>query len=114
MSQAPYLLMEAMNMNYIGPNLHLAPEADPGDGYLDFVFLAEDNRENFARYLTKRLAGKEAEPPVRVIRGRHLEFHWRGTAIHLDDKIWTDGITVPSSRQVIDVKVGDKFLEFLV
>ena len=110
----PYLLMEVMNMNYIGPNLYLAPDADPRDGYLDFVFLAEDNRENFARYLTKRLAGKEAEPPVRVIRGRNLQFHWRGTAIHLDDKIWTDGITVPSSLQVIDVTVGDKFIEFLV
>ncbi|HEX5732962.1 MAG TPA: diacylglycerol kinase family protein [Blastocatellia bacterium] len=110
----PYLLMEAMNMNFVGPNLHLAPEADPGDGHLDFVFLAEDNRENFARYLTKRLAGKEAEPPVRVIRGSSLQFYWRGTAIHLDDKIWTNGITVPSSAQVIDVKVGDKFIEFLV
>jgi diacylglycerol kinase family enzyme len=110
----PYLLMEVMNMNYIGPNLHLAPDADPSDGYLDFVFLAEDNRENFARYLAKRLAGKEAAPPVRVIKGRHLQFHWRGTAIHLDDKIWTDGITVPSSLQVIDVKMGDKFVEFLV
>ncbi|HJQ71217.1 MAG TPA: diacylglycerol kinase family protein [Blastocatellia bacterium] len=110
----PYLLMEAMNMNFIGPNLHLAPEADPSDGRLDFVFLAEDNRENFARYLTKRLAGKEAEPPVRAIRGREMQFHWRGTAIHLDDKIWTNGITVPSSLQVIDVKVADKFVEFLV
>ena len=103
-----------MNINFVGPNLHLAPEADPSDGYLDFVFLAEDNRENFARYLAKCLAGKEAAPPVRVIRGRDLQFHWRGTAIHLDDKIWTDGITVPSSLQVIDVKMGDKFVEFLV
>ncbi len=110
----PYLLMEAMNMKFIGPNLYLAPDADPSDGHLDFVFLAEDNRENFARYLTKRLAGKEAEPPVRVVRGRSLQFYWRGTVIHLDDKLWTNGITVPSSPQVINVKVGDKFIEFLV
>src|SRR5215216_958088 len=110
----PYLLMEVMNMNFIGPNLQLAPEADCSDEYLDFVLLAEDNRENFARYLTKCLAGKEATPPVRVLRGRHLHIYWQGTAIHLDDKIWTNGITVPSSPQVIDVKLAGKFLDFLV
>lgn len=110
----PYLLLEVMNMNYIGPSLNLAPEADPSDEYLDFVFLAEGNRENFARYLIKRLAEKETAPPVRLVRGRHLKFYWQGTGIHLDDKIWTNGITVPSSPQMIDVKIGSQSLEFLV
>jgi diacylglycerol kinase family enzyme len=110
----PYLLMEVMNMNFIGPNLRLAHEADCSDEYLDFVFLAEDNRENFARYLTKCLAGKEASPPVRVLRGRQLQIYWQGAGIHLDDKVWTNGITVPSSPQVIEVKLGDKVLDFLV
>src|SRR5438477_43689 len=32
-----YVLIEAMNIKSVGPNLQLAPEADPGDGYLDFV-----------------------------------------------------------------------------
>jgi diacylglycerol kinase family enzyme len=36
-----YLLVEAMNMRSIGPRMVLAPEADPGDGYLDLVALAQ-------------------------------------------------------------------------
>ena len=30
-----YILVEVMNIQYIGPSLHLAPSADPGDGQLE-------------------------------------------------------------------------------
>ena len=110
---SPFLLLEIMNINFVGPNLFLAPEADPGDDYLDCVFLAESNRENFARYLTKLMASKEAPPPVNVLRGKHFLIHWEGTAIHLDDRIWTKGITVPSPPQVIEVKLARQSFEYL-
>lgn len=110
----PYLFLEVMNMNFIGPNLHLAPEADPSDNHLNFVFLSEANRENFANYLTKRFSGKDVSLPVDMVSGYHMQIHWQGTEIHLDDKLWTNGMTVPSKPQTIDVKVENKFLEFLV
>ena len=36
-----FLLIAVMNMELIGPRLHLAPDADPGDGLLDLVFVRE-------------------------------------------------------------------------
>ncbi|HYP29018.1 MAG TPA: diacylglycerol kinase family protein [Blastocatellia bacterium] len=109
-----YLLLEAMNMNFVGPNLHIAPEADPGDEYLDYVFLAEEDRGDFIHYLNQRLEGKEAVPAVTMKRGRRLLFYWEGSEIHVDDKIWTDGVAAPSSPQLVNVGLEDRFVEFLV
>ena len=39
-----FILIAVMNMQLIGPRLHLAPQADPGDGYLDLVFVREVDR----------------------------------------------------------------------
>src|SRR5262249_23718014 len=32
-----YVMFEALNLQYIGPNLHLAPGVEPGDGHLHVV-----------------------------------------------------------------------------
>jgi diacylglycerol kinase (ATP) len=110
---APLLLFEIMNIKQVGPNLLLAPDADPGDDYLDCVFLVESNRENFAKYLTGLMAGKQVTLPVDIVKGKQIEFHWEGTAIHLDDKIWTKGITVPPPPQQIDVELDGRWFEYL-
>jgi diacylglycerol kinase family enzyme len=41
-----YILVEAMNIRSIGPNLCLAPDADHGDGLLDVVLVSNEEREN--------------------------------------------------------------------
>jgi len=109
----PLLLFEIMNIECVGPNMLLAPDADPSDDYLDCVFLSERNRENFATYLTALIAGKEGTLPVEIVRGKNIEFHWEGTAIHLDDKIWTKGLTVPSPPQVIEVALDGRRFRYL-
>src|SRR5262245_50718179 len=44
-----YLLLEAMNTRYIGPNLFLAPHVAHGAGLLDIVFVDEKDRKKLAR-----------------------------------------------------------------
>ena len=46
-----FLLIAVMNMELIGPRLHLAPNADPGDGYLGLVFVREGHRSDLCRWL---------------------------------------------------------------
>src|SRR4030095_1408556 len=104
---------EIMNIKHVGPNLLLAPEADTSDDYLDCVFLVESNRENFAKYLTSLMSGKQGTLPVEIVKGKKIEFQWEGTAIHLDDKIWTKGITVPPPPQLVDVELDGRWFEYL-
>lgn len=109
----PQLLFEIMNIKNVGPNLLLAPDADTSDDYLDCVFLAESNREKFARYLTAIMADKKGTLPVEIIKGKKIEFQWEGTPVHLDDMIWTKGITVPSPPQPISVELEGRSFEYL-
>jgi diacylglycerol kinase (ATP) len=46
-----FILIAVMNMELIGPRLHLAPEADPSDGYLDLICVREMHRDAFSRWL---------------------------------------------------------------
>jgi diacylglycerol kinase (ATP) len=51
-------LIAVMNMELIGPNLHLAPGADPSDDYLDLVYyIRERHRENLCRWLEDQSSG---------------------------------------------------------
>ncbi|MBL8706541.1 MAG: hypothetical protein JNM30_16940, partial [Rhodospirillales bacterium] len=63
-----FLLIEAMNLCQLGPNLALAPHADPGDGMLDVVMVRSNEREALRRYL----AGEKGAPPPTVARGRRV------------------------------------------
>ena len=115
-----YVLIEAMNIKSVGPNLQFAPKADPGDGYLDFVFVTEHEREAIVDYLRRRRHSPEAWPRLTVHRGQHIRVAWQGAEVHVDDKIWLDkedhkeaagdGPQAP----VIDVTVERNALRFLV
>jgi diacylglycerol kinase (ATP) len=107
-----FLLLEAMNMSYLGPNLHLGPDADPGDGMLDFVLLSEEHREEFADYLKHRLEGGNDAPRLTSMKGEHLHCVWRGKKLHIDDKI---ALTGNSKRPPeIDIRVKPKAITLLL
>ena len=116
-----YLLLEAMNSKSIGPNLFLAPYADPTDEHLDFVFVSEDDREEFASYLTARLQGEEGSPDFTIKKGRRLEVEWQGEEVRIDDQLWpkdaddiSDGpVSNNSSQSIIDISL-ESYIEFLV
>ena len=122
-----YLLLEAMNIRLIGPNLELVPEAEPADGYLDVVFLTADKREEFTAYLSHRLEGTQETPYLPVRRARHLQIAWEGMEIHLDDEIWPEKkrekkkaasskgkSSTRSSVAMIDIRLESQALDFLV
>lgn len=77
-----FLLIEVMNLRQLGPNLVLAPHADPGDGMLDVVMVRTSEREALRRYL----AGEEGAPPPPLVRGRRVRIVSAPRRMHVDDK----------------------------
>jgi diacylglycerol kinase (ATP) len=82
-----YFLCEVMNTSSIGPQLSLAPKADPADGLLDLVLLDEGQRERLHNYLIGRIAGNEAPPGLDVRRARQVQIAIGGAAVRIDDRI---------------------------
>jgi diacylglycerol kinase family enzyme len=109
-----YVLVEAMNIRSIGPNLCLAPDADPGDGLLDVVLVSNEEREQLKRYLSDRLEGKSDGAVLNVQKGRHLHIECEQFPIHIDDDIQKkSGPPTHFSSAVVDVTLEAAALEFL-
>jgi diacylglycerol kinase family enzyme len=109
-----YVLLEVMNISYIGPNLRLAPHANPSDGLLDIVLVSKDEQDNLSRYLSRSIEGKLPHPGLTVRTGQHLQIEWDGLTVHIDDEVWPDKASeFPISFNTIDVKVDRHALEFL-
>jgi diacylglycerol kinase family enzyme len=82
-----YLLLEIMNGHSIGPNLKLAPQADPGDGRFDAVWIHEEERSKLIEYLQHRLNKEEARPPFHSLACRRVHLEWAGAQLHIDDAL---------------------------
>ncbi|WP_257669336.1 diacylglycerol/lipid kinase family protein [Parapedobacter tibetensis] len=61
-----FLLIEILNIKSIGPNLELAPDADPSDGKFHVALLKEEMRQAFLVYLQnkKNVSSKKITPVV--------------------------------------------------
>jgi diacylglycerol kinase family enzyme len=104
-----YLLAEVMNIRSIGPNLILAPGADPGDGKFDVVLIHEEERDQFANYLAAKINGNEIETSFKTIQSRTIEIEWQGTTSHIDDEMITIDAQLPLS-----IALEKNALQFLV
>lgn len=84
-----FLMVEVMNTQFIGPKLQLAPEADPGDGYLDLVMIPENKREELEAYVSSLIDGKTYDIRKLVIsfRVQKLKIKWKGAKVHVDDAL---------------------------
>ena len=82
------LIAEVMNIRFVGPNLDLAPNADPGDGLLDLVLLSRGHGRELADCLSDWIAGRVSSPGVQVHRVRRVRMEWTGFPVHVDDEIW--------------------------
>jgi len=112
-----YVLLEALNICFIGPNLYLVPHADISDGFLDVVFVTRRERAKLGRYLTERLKRKKSRSRSKLTtrKGRHLQVEWESSPIHLDDKHWPrEKDRVPVRSNAIDIKIHPGALVFLV
>jgi diacylglycerol kinase (ATP) len=96
-----FLLIALVNMELIGPKLHLAPSADPADGYLDFVCVREAERKDLSRWLEDQSPGHLSAASFECRRCRQVEIHGSTSArIHADSHL----IEKPESPLVIKLE----------
>jgi diacylglycerol kinase (ATP) len=86
-----YILVEAMNVRSVGPNVELAPDASVSDGLFDLVLLTEHDRATLLDHLTAQVDGARPTLRLPVHRGRHLRLGWKGGRVHVDDEVWPNG-----------------------
>jgi diacylglycerol kinase family enzyme len=82
-----YLLAEIMNIRSIGPKLQLAPDADPGDGRLEAVLVAESQREEFANYVKNKLNNVENPFVFNSIKAKAIRMQCDANHVHIDDQL---------------------------
>lgn len=104
-----YLLLEALNTRYIGPNLFLAPNAKSDDQCLDVITVTEPEREQFEAYLASWQRGWHRPPGLTCRKGRRLHIEAPRSQLHVDDEVMS--ISAPGT---IDVCGDAGWVEFLV
>jgi diacylglycerol kinase (ATP) len=109
-----YLMFEAMMLQYIGPNLHLAPNARPGDGLLHVVTITEAEIERFGHYLSSWEDGERPVVDLPTHRGRHLKIASGNYEVHIDDRLWPDPDDEEPKPGDIEVNVVAGAVEFLL
>jgi diacylglycerol kinase family enzyme len=90
--KGPFLLIELMNIQLLGPNLRLAPEAEVGDGYLNLVIIPEKNRAALIEYLQniikKRRQTIELNELAYILKVGKAKIKYAGSHIHVDDNLY--------------------------
>ena len=108
-----YIMLEAMNIQYIGGGMELAPTADATDGALDVLIVREEERASFAGYLRKLHHGMEPEG-VFTRRAKRVEVKCAESLTHIDDEPWperdgahaTERVTLGDETITIEVQPG--------
>jgi diacylglycerol kinase family enzyme len=110
-----YLMLEALNLPYVGPNLHLAHDSQPGDGQLDVVLATEAERDRLVYYLEHWQENRERLAILPTRRGRHLEIEWAGFALHIDDKLQPKANAKPKEiAGLVKARLDGDAVEFLL
>lgn len=110
-----YLMVEAMNIRFVGPNLYVAPGCDPSDGLLDVVLVGEAERDSMLANLASWREGTLEAPTLPTYRGAHLRIDWRGSALHVDDEVWPpEGAADRPGPWWVDISVRKHALQVIV
>ena len=110
-----YVLFEALNMAYVGPNLHLAHDSQPGDGELSLVLVTEKHRDRLLYYLEHWQENRERLAMLPTLRGKHLQLEWTGFALHIDDRVKpTTRLKPKQMAGVVEARIDGAAVEFLV
>ena len=83
-----YVGVEMMNIRSIGPNVALAPHADPGDGWLDVALIGREACVELRAHVEQRLHGGSGDPPsVALRRARRVVLEPPGNVrLHVDSE----------------------------
>lgn len=110
-----YLLFEAINLRYVGPNMFLAPDGKPGDGQLDVVLVTEEERVRLLEYLNKWQENRERLAVLPTRRGRRLQMEWTGFELHIDDKLHPRKKAESHEMcGIVEARIQTEAVEFLV
>lgn len=110
-----YILFETLLMEYIGPNLYLAPKIVRDDGLFDVVMVAEEDRAELHEHLKTWQEGMLWPAEFKTRQAKRVEIEWTGFPVHIDDKLWPPkGKRKPKQPAPIDLRVVRKAVDFLV
>ena len=110
-----YLMLEALNLPYVGPNLHLAPDSAPGDGELEVVMVAEAERSRLVTYLEQWQENRQRLAVLPSRKGKRLQLEWTGFELHIDDKLRPKKKAKPKEMAgMVEARIDGATVEFLV
>jgi diacylglycerol kinase (ATP) len=110
-----YLMLEALNLRYVGPNLHLAQDTRPGDGQFDVVMVTEAERPRLVHYLEHWQENRERLAVLPCVRGKRLRMEWTGFELHIDDKLKPKEDAKPKEMAgMVEARLDGHTVEFLV
>lgn len=108
-----YYLCEVMNIRSVGPNLFLAPKADPADGFLDLVLVPASERSHLLDYIAARVARREAEAWLPTRRVKRVTIMAAGAEVHIDDRLEHPHEKPSAMGGLVELTVQERALEFL-
>jgi len=110
-----YLLFEALNLRYIGPNLFLTANTTPGDGRFELVMVTEAERSRLLYYLDHWQDDRERLAILPSKTGSHLKMEWTGFALHIDDKLKPKAELKPKEMAgMVEARIDGTAVRFLV
>ena len=110
-----YILFEVMNMEFVGPNLYLAPKSVTDDGEFDVVLIAEKQRRTLDDYLSSWQEGVTLPPDFTTVKASCVEVRWTGFDVHIDDTVFPKKEKARSKTPcALTIEVEHHALEFLV
>jgi diacylglycerol kinase family enzyme len=110
-----YILFETLLMQYIGPNLYLAPKQVRSDGLFEVVMIAEQDRAALREHLARRQHGMLWPPEFKTHRAARVEIEWTGFPVHLDDRVWPPADEpAPKPPASIELRVVRQAIRFVV
>jgi diacylglycerol kinase family enzyme len=95
-----YVLFEAMNVPYIGPNLFLAPDSKRGDAQMDLVMATPAERDRLLHYLESWQEERDRLAVLPTLQGEVLTLEWSGYPLHIDDEFWPGDRERPGSGRI--------------
>lgn len=107
-----FLLVELLNINYLGPNLELSPQSDPSDGHFELCLVPAGRKEEFKAFLTRALLGEAhpagGEDPVLRLPCKAVGIRSKDPNFHVDDSL------LDPEGNKIKIKVLEGRLQFLL
>jgi hypothetical protein len=77
-----------MNIEFVGPNLYLAPNSTTNDGEFDVVLITEKQRRKLDDYLESWQGGVTLPPDFTTVKASRIAVNWTGFEVHIDDAVY--------------------------